>query len=204
MTRSRTRRISTLFIAAAAAAAVAAPSAQAGPLVASATCESKPMSQIFLPWADPANYFLADGGDFEGGNQGWSYGAADQVAGNEPFQVTSDDDGTSLAIPAGYRATSGTECVGLTEPTVRFFAKGPVGGRLDVTVVFEDAAGNVQRAPAGSAVGNGAWNPTTQMVILPALLPLLPGETTPVQFEFKASAGSWRIDDVYVDPFRRT
>ena len=197
------RSLKTLLLAAAATVAVAAP-AQAGPLVASATCESKPMSQVFLPWADPANYFLADGGDFEGNNDGWTYGAdVAEVGVNSPFHVTSDEDGTSLAIAPGYKATSDVECVGLAEPTLRFFTKGPALGRLDVTVQYEDAAGNVQRVLAGSDLGDGSWGPTSQMVIAPALLALLPNETTPVRFEFKAVSGNWKIDDVYVDPVYR-
>ena len=203
MPRTITRRISTLFIAAAATAAVAAPAAQAGPLVASASCESKPMSQVFLPWADPAHYFLADGGSFESGAAGWSLDGASVSGGNEPWSVSGAGT-SSLALSAGSRATSGVECVGISEPTLRFFAKGSGFGRLNVTVLFEDASGNVLRAPAGSLTGTGGWTPGVQMPIVAALLPLLPGDTTPVRFEFTAVSGNWKIDDVYVDPFRRT
>jgi hypothetical protein len=188
-----------------AATAALAPAAQAGPLVASAQCTPKPMSQVFLPWADPANYFLADRGDFESGTAGWTLGLdVDDVAGNERFLVTDAADGRSLSIGQGYKATSSVECVGISEPTLRFFAKGPaLGGRLDVVVLFEDSLGNVQRVPAGSAVSNGTWQPTTVMPIVAALLPLLPSDTTPVRFEFKATSGDWQIDDVYVDPYQR-
>ena len=35
------------------------------------------------------------------------------------------------------------------------------------------------------------------------LLPLLPGDMTPVEFRFTPLlGGDWQIDDVYVDPFR--
>ena len=202
MTSHTKRRIPSLFVAAAAALAVAAPSAQAGPLVASASCESKPMSQVFLPWADPANYFLADSGTFENGAGGWSLDGASVSGGNEPWNVTGAGS-SSLSIPAGASATSDTECVGLAEPTLRIFAKGPAFGRLDVTVHFEDAAGNAQSLPAGSVAGSGSWAPSSQLVIAAALLPLLPNDTTPVQFEFSAASGNWKIDDVHVDPAYR-
>jgi len=202
MTRTLKTRISTLFLAAAATAAFAAPSAQAGPLVASGDCASKPMSQVFLPWADPAHYFLADGGSFESGAAGWSLDGAAVSGGNEPWSV-SGPGASSLTLASGDSAVSGVECVGITEPTLRFFAKGSGLGRLEVTVHFEDALGNVQSAPAGSLAGTGGWTPGVQMPIVAALLPLLPGETTPVRFEFRAAAGNWKIDDVYVDPFRR-
>lgn len=203
MNARKPRRIISLFTAAVATVAVAAPAAQAGPLVASATCEQKPVSQVFLPWADPANYFLADGGTFESGAAGWSLDGASVAGGNEPWQV-SGAGSSLLALAAGSGATSGTECVGLKEPTLRFFAKGSLGGRIDVTVHFEDALGNARSAPAGSLVGTGSWTPGAQMVIAAALLPLLPDAQTPVRFEFKAASGDWQIDDVYVDPYRKT
>ena len=203
MPRKLRTRITTLFTAAVATAAVAAPAAQAGPLVASASCTQKPVAQVFLPWGDPANYFLADSGTFESGAAGWSLSGAVVNGGNEPWAVSGPGT-SSLKLSAGGTAVSGVECVGITEPTLRFFAKGSGFGRLDVTVAFEDAAGNVQRAPAGSLVGSGGWTPGVQMPIAAALLPLLPGEQTPVRFEFRAASGNWQIDDVYVDPYRRT
>ena len=41
--------------------------------------------------------------------------------------------------------------------------------------------------------------------MLANLLPLLPGEMTAVAFRFTARGGaSWAIDDIYVDPKRRS
>jgi hypothetical protein len=39
------------------------------------------------------------------------------------------------------------------------------------------------------------------MVVLASLLPLLPGDHTPVRFRVTAQGGSWQIDDFYVDPY---
>ena len=203
MTRTPRTRISALLTALAATAAIAAPAAHAGPLVASADCAQKPVAQVFLPWADPANYFLADGGTFESGASGWTLNGASVGGGNEPWNA-SGAGSRSLSLGAGERATSGVECVGITEPTLRFFARGSGVGTLNVTVAFEDAQGHVVRAPAGAIAATGGWTPGIQMPIVAALLPLLPGEQTPVRFEFSATGGSWQIDDVYVDPYRRT
>jgi hypothetical protein len=43
------------------------------------------------------------------------------------------------------------------------------------------------------------------MPLVVNLLPLLPGDYTPVAFEFtpQGYGGNWRIDDVYVDPRSR-
>jgi len=42
----------------------------------------------------------------------------------------------------------------------------------------------------------------TQVLFVPMLLPLLPGDKTPVRFSFTPLLGAWTVDDVYVDPWR--
>lgn len=187
-------------------AALALPGlAQAGPLVASAPdCDSQAASQIFLPWADPAQYVLAPGGAAETPG-GWSLtGGAGVVAGNEPAKVRSAADDSSLRLPPGATATTGVMCVGIEHPDLRFFAKSALGaGSVQVETIFETASGDVSSAPAGVATA-GAWAPTSVMPIAVALLPLLPGEHTPVRFRFTSTgSAAVTIDDVYVDPFGR-
>jgi hypothetical protein len=209
-----TRRISRslALVAALAATAVAAPSADAGVLVASAdNCPEQTVAQAFLPWLDPMNYTLVPGGSLEDGAAGWSLNGASVVSGNEPWQVHGDGEGRSLKIPAGKSATTDTICVGLEHPTLRFFAKssgnsllGSLVTALTVEVVFEDNAGGVHALPIGAVLPDSHWTPTLPYPILVNLLPLLPDDKTPVQFRFRAVGGaSWQIDDVYVDPHSR-
>lgn len=188
--------------------AVAAPSAQAGLLVNTAPdCDAQSLSKPFLPWLDPANYTLAPGGDFE--SDTWELrGGAAVVSGNSSHYVGSSSDSHSLSLPRGSSATSPTICVGLEHPTLRFFAKnsGSLLSTLRVAVKFEDATGNVQSLPIGVFAAGGSWQPTLPTLVVANLLPLLPGERTPVAFEFTplGLGGNWRIDDVYVDPWRRS
>lgn len=197
-----------LATAAAIAAFLAFGSAQAkaGPLVASApNCSNQDVTQPFLPWLDPSEYIEARGGAFEDGAAGWSLsGGAGVGAGNESFYVRDADDAGSLALPNGSSATSATECVGLEHPTLRFFAKnsGSPLGTLRVKVNFEDALGNVHSLQIGVVGGAGGWEASAPMPVVANLLPLLPGEHTPVSFEFTPQGGNWTIDDVYVDPKR--
>ncbi len=99
-------------------------------------------------------------------------------------------------------------CVGIEHPTIRLFARntGSPLSSLKVKVHYVDGFGETQSAPIGVVGANGQWQPTQQMVIGVNLLPLLPGERTPVAFEFTpmGSGGEWQIDDVYVDPYRRS
>jgi hypothetical protein len=186
------------------ATALAAPAAAtAGPLVADApSCDAQSASQVFLPFADPAQYVLAPGGAAES-SSGWALtGAASVGLGNEPWRVHGAGDSRSLTLAPGATATTATMCVGIEHPDIRFFTKGS-GGSVSVESIVETASGDVVSVPVGVA-SSGAWAPTTVMPIAAALLPLLPGDHTPVQFRFTSTGSApISIDDVYVDPFGR-
>jgi hypothetical protein len=180
--------------------------ADAGPLVSSASgCGSETLEQPFMRWADPAKYFLVPDGSFTGGGAGWQRSGADIVAENQPH--TSHDDGApaALELKGHDSATSPAVCVGIQHPTMRFFARntGSLLGTLRVEVLFEDAGGNVRSLPIGLVAGLGGWSPSLPMPVLANLLTLLSNDRTAVAFRFTAQGlgSSWRIDDVYVDPW---
>ncbi len=186
------------------ASVLLAPGAVAGPLVDSAEdCDPAPVSTPFMRWVDPMQYTPIKDGGIEHRGKGWTLkGDAAPVEGNEPWKVRHEDDERSLSLPAGSSATTPTICVGLAEPTLRFFARGEGGlaQLLTVEVLFEDALGEVRSLPIGADLG-GAWHPSLVMPVIANLLPLLPGDKTPVQFRFTAQKGDFRIDDAYVDPW---
>jgi hypothetical protein len=186
---------------------IAPAAAQAGPLVASAPdCAEESHSQPFAPWLDPAQYQFAPDGGFEQGAGGWSLDGASVVNGNESYDVHGSGESKSLSLAAGSSATTPTVCVGIEHPTLRFFEKRSSGfaTSVRVEVLFETASGNVVSVPIGSAGGTSSWQPTAPMVIVANLLPLLPGDHTPVAFRFEAHGGTVQIDDVYVDPYHRS
>jgi hypothetical protein len=208
-------RIALLAVMTAALFAAVPGTASAGVLVASApNCDNGPNSQPFAQWNDDNNYFLAPGGNFEGNLGDWSLGGADTVADQEPWGVAEDGGSNALRIPAGRSVVSPTFCVGLEHPSMRFFAHSSGGGllgglsQLVVTARVETSLGLVLEVPVGtvsSLTGNGTrWNRTPTQIVLASLLPLLPGEHTPIQFRFAAVGSSaWVIDDVFVDPRAR-
>jgi hypothetical protein len=204
---TRSRRFAATLAASFAVLGIAASAASAGPLVASATdCDAQTAEQPFLPWADPASYVLAPGGTIESGTAGWSVsGGAGAVSGNEPYYVHGAGESSALRMPNGASATTGSMCVGIEHPTVRLFAKngGSALSTLRVEVMFEDAFGAVHSATIGVAAGGGNWQLTPQMPVIVNLLPLLPGDHTPVAFRFTSQGGPWTIDDVYVDPWQK-
>jgi hypothetical protein len=209
--RRRCLRAGAAAFAALAALAVGASTASAGVLVASApSCDDQPLSKPFEPWLDYADYTPLPGGDFEGAMSGWSLsGGAAVAAGNATQHVGGAAHGSSLAIPSGGAATSATICVGLSHPTIRFFARRRSTGllaslaTLRVDVIFELSTGTVTTLPIGTVLNNGSWQPTLPLAIVANLLPLLPGEHTPIALRFTAQGGDWSVDDVYVDPYGR-
>ncbi len=171
-----------------------------------AACPPQPVSTPFSQWGDSANYFLAPGGSFEGtaDQVGWSLSNASLTSGNEPFNVNASGDTQSLTVTAGGSATSPYFCVDNTMSAMRFFAQQvTTGGDLKVEAVVQTPRGT--RTVPLSDLADGsmtAWGPTQS----------IPGDTSSMQdgesimvalrFEVPAPAGSWQIDDVYVDPYR--
>ena len=197
-----------IFIACAAiaVAAIAAPAASAGLLVSSAaSCASQTYSQPFSKWGDNATYTPVPGGNFEPGQKAWTLtGGATIVSGNESFKVGSSGDNYSLQIPAGGSATSPSMCVGLAEPTIRWFQKSGLLGSMTVTVLTETSLGAVVETPVGAALLSTSWNPgLLPSAIVTNLLPLLGPDQTAVAFRFRSVTGTWNVDDVYVDPWMK-
>ncbi|HET8756988.1 MAG TPA: hypothetical protein VFM58_13305 [Solirubrobacteraceae bacterium] len=185
--------------------AFAAP-ASAGILTASAKdCGDESLSQPFAGFGDDAQYKIVPGASFEGALTDWTLiGKAKVVSGNEPWKVGGSEHGKSLVLPAGSSVITAPTCVGLAEPTLRFFAKKNRGllSTLAVSVYVKTSLGLVVPVPVGVVLGNGQWKATSPMLIVANLLPLLPGDRTPVAFQFTPLLGDWQIDDVYVDPLR--
>jgi hypothetical protein len=203
--RNRLRSTLLALSAAAAVLAVGAPAASAGLLVESArNCPTPVTSKAFAQWGDHADYQLAPGGAFEAGDQPWQlHSGASVVSGNEPWKVSGASDSRSLQLNPGESATSPVMCVGIEHPTVRLFARNnrALLSTLSVEVIFETSLGLRASLPIGVILPHGQWKPSPRFLMLVNLLPLLPGEKTPVQFRVRSvGLGTWWVDDFYVDP----
>ncbi len=166
----------------------------------------------FLQWLDPLPYTLLPGGDFESGAAGWKLtGGARVVDGNEPFFVTKRTDSRSLLLPPGSSATSPPMCMGLVLPIVRYVSTG--GNLLSfmrVEAVYQDPRGrerSIDLLPAG--LPSKSWAPSLPALQLMGLLNVLTldGLTSDIALRFtpKGSlfgSGTWRVDDIYVDPWK--
>jgi hypothetical protein len=154
---------------------------------------------------DRSGYFLMPNGGFETGANEWQLrGGAAVVTGNN----TVLPGGTrSLRIPNGAVAQSRTICVGRGEEAVRLVVENPgvPGAILHVQVI-------VQTIPAGGAVSLAAfdvngdpsrtgWRPTPRMTF-GAMLNGNGQQALAIRFSTRGTPATWRIDDVYVDPFK--
>jgi hypothetical protein len=227
MTRSSRSSTALCFALLAFAALALVPSAaSAGTLVDTAvSCDSYSLEQPFLRWDDTFNYVLAPDGTFERRARGWTLsGRARVVPGNERYYVHRSGESRSLYLPSGSSATSPSMCVGIEYPTLRTFAlnRRAAVSILKVEVLFEASqvdcltsvgllgagsgvfSNGICRLPIGLLTGSRIWDVTVPMPVLANLLPLLPDNRTAVAFRFSPqdAAGDWRIDDVYVDPYR--
>jgi hypothetical protein len=94
-------------------------------------------------------------------------------------------------------------CVGIEHPTIRLFAKNnrALLSTMTVEVIFETSLGLTAALPVGVLLPHGQWKPSPRFLMVANLLPLLPGEKTPVQFRVRSvGLGTWSVDDFYVDP----
>jgi hypothetical protein len=201
-----------IILAVVVAAAVAG--GTASPARAGLSCPNA-SERVFMRWLDPLPYFLATNGGFESGPAGWTLtGGAKVVSGNEPFFLNSSSDRFSLSLPAGASATSPWTCASVDGLVARLVAvaSGSALGTLQVDLLYKTSRGQLKTVGLTliTRLLHGSWAPTLPIVILPGTLlsdiAQLDLGTVELALRFRASSGlltssSWRIDDVYVDPW---
>jgi hypothetical protein len=170
-------------------------------LVSTGACQQASLSQPFAQWGDTNSYELVPGGDFEGTLSGWTLnGAAQRVAGSEPYGVTGSVGAYSLSLRNGASAQSPYVCVNASYPLFRFFARNE--GLLStvlVQVVYKTVLGPVA-LPLGAVALSGDWQPTLPMLTGSVVMGALSGGTAEAALRFTALTGASEIDDVFVDP----
>ncbi len=173
------------------------------------TCAGTATTKAFKSFGDTADYSIAPNGHFESGTSGWSLTSASVVSGNESFKVRSSADSKSLSIQPKGLAVSPPICVGVQHPSFRFFARRTSGtwGVINAKLRWTDSGGRTNETVVGSISGDPylSWKPS-QSLPLATTLPLWQaGQTLSVRlvFDLEDYGGSFTIDDVYVDPYRR-
>lgn len=215
----RTRFTARLGLTAALVAAVVVPAASAGttPWAGSTTavataCDSQTLSTPFTAFNDQGSYVFAPNGGFEGGKTGWSLtGTASVVKGNETSFVHSAADTSALSLGAGAVAVSPAVCLGQIYPYSRLFTNGTSGGSLKAELLYVDSAGAPRTLLLGTFSGANAWKLSAKLVapsnLIASSSSLVYTDSTgarysAVAFRFTAVSGTWKLDDLYVDPYK--
>lgn len=171
-----------------------------------APCGTRTLGTPFTRWGDDASYFLVPNGGFEDGGSDWTLaGGAAVVSGNETYDVTGAGS-HSLEIPPGSQAQSETMCVTLNEDSIRLFVDNEAvnGSILHVEAEVQNPQTGQMAQTAfdvnGNAVSAG-WSPTMVLGI-PDLLAGSGTQNLTLIFTTRGTPATWKIDDVFVDPFK--
>lgn len=169
-----------------------------------AACAAAPTSKPFAQWGDRADYVPVPNGSFEDGLDAWTpNGPVALLDDNEPWKVGGDEHSQAAFLPDGASITSTSFCGGLEYPTVRLFARSTTAahGVLSVTVRYTGRDGLLHALPLGYLQTTDDWNPTGITLTLSGL-PLLTGVKLGVTVTSRS--GDVAVDDLYVDPYRRS
>ena len=165
-------------------------------------------TRAFATFGDNAFYARLLNNGFESGSLGWTLsGGAKVVSENEPFNLSgSRSDHSSLLLPAGSSAYSGTVCFALGDWHMRFVMRnvGSTRGTLRVQVVVPSLLGGLLTIlDAGTVSSGGTWTPSPRLELLLSNVTNLLG-TKAVAFRFTpvGSGAAYQIDDVYLDPWK--
>ena len=198
----RARNRSALAAAAAALVALVPATSASAALVETAACDDAALSQPFAAFGDNASYKLVPGGDFESGLGGWSVkGAAKVVAGGNTGRY-------ALSVPAGSSVTTPVTCVNAGAPSFRFFSKSSGGllgllPVLKVDLVYRDNVLGLVALPLGTALPSGTFKPSLSLLTASVVAGLVDDGEADLAFRFTSVAGTWTVDDVWVDPYTR-
>jgi hypothetical protein len=172
-------------------------------------CSYSDAEKVFSQWGDQRHYVLAPDGGFEAGGSGWQLnrGAA-VVDGNESHYLNDAADSKSLSLPAGSSAVSPPVCMAIDTPSFRLVARntGDPSSRLRVEAVYK-LLGLVRTKTAGTIQAGPAWNPTqsvSTVLTLSTVVGTLIPSAVEIRFTPLDSSGQWQVDDLYIDPFRRS
>jgi hypothetical protein len=171
-----------------------------------ATCDQTSSRAFAGVDGDQSNYVLVPGGSFESGAPGWTLGGgAAIVYGNEPWKVHGAADNRSLFIPAGSSVTTPAMCFAPGDWHMRFFASSSSSrsvSSLQVRVRVRSVLGVLSILDGGKISSNSTWQPSRRLSLLITNLTAVLA-TNAVSFQFVPSdSASWRIDDVYLDPWK--
>lgn len=155
---------------------------------------------VFGPWGDERLYTLVAGGDAESAAHWQFTGGAFISWGNEPWRVWDATDRRSVSLLPGASGTLRTADHFAAE--LRFFTQrltGPSSSWLKVTVTAQNADGTT--ATVTHRVDGGSSWAASEPLSVPDVRGTAGIQYLTIRLE-PVGWGSWRLDDVALDPWR--
>ncbi|WP_111765872.1 hypothetical protein [Nakamurella deserti] len=157
-------------------------------------------NSVFAPWGDERLYTLLVGGDAESAAHWQFSGGAFISWGNEPWRVWNPTDRRSVSLLPGASGTLRTTDHFAAE--LRFFTQrltGPSSSWLKVTVTAQNVDGTT--ATVTHRVDGGASWAASAPLTVPDVRGASGVQYLTLRFE-PVGWGTWRLDDVALDPWR--
>jgi|1185.fasta_scaffold15843_2 hypothetical protein len=165
-------------------------------MASAAKCDKVPTTKVFAAIGDNSDYFLAQGGDFEGKLEWKAVGPVVQTYTHPAFPAAGS---TGLVLGAGGSVTSPNLCADLDRPTLRFFAYAPQHtGTLRV-----DAIGDHGEVQTLGRLNGAALSLNSGLLSFGNVLGLNLDDSKHVQLRLTAESGVWVTDAVYIDPYMK-
>ena len=172
------------------------------------TCTDPEVAPLLQGFKDRDLYFVAPGGDFEDGAEGWKLDGGATIAGGSSAFAPLGSGQHSLRLRAGSAATSPAFCVDERYPRFRVTV-GQLGVRkakVRVSVVYPGLAKNVRKEADIDGDEKSRWRLSKRLALKPTHGLKVGGwRLVALRFEvLKDEEGAdTRIDDILVDPLRR-
>jgi hypothetical protein len=198
--------------AAAAAIGVPASSAKQSPktastpaLIASQACAISQGAAVFAAWGDLNSYSPFPDASFEASGAGWSFGTGASVVVGDDDHLLTQAGTHALQLAGGATVTSPFVCTDSTTPSMRFFIRRIAGsGKLTISGSAGTGKGAIGVTLA-SMTGTTSWAPSAPVTFPTQIAALIGSGSLSARFTFTAERGTtFRIDDVQMDPYRRT
>jgi hypothetical protein len=172
------------------------------------SCTDPEVAPLLQQFKDDDFYFLAPGGDFEHGTDGWQLdGGAAIGVGSSAFSPLGSGQ-SSLRLPAGSAATSPAFCVDERYPHFRISVGqlGTKNAKVRVSVVYPGLEKNVRKEADVDADDKHPWKLSKRLGIKPNYGRKLGGwRLVALRFEVAKAEdlADARVDDILVDPRMR-
>lgn len=172
----------------------AAGTASAGP------CEPRNTWAAFAPWGDHNQYFVANGGTFEGDWSPWATWGGAGVGWDQNSHAINGHGQRAMRLPSWSTAMSPAMCVFHNEESLRFFYRAPgVGRTLEVHI---EVWGENGYASTTSYITSSSrqWE-VSPIIDMPNVRGADGTQWITVYLTPIGGRGSWFVDDVMIDPW---